>query len=187
MTLATKQQAAADTPLTAITGYKHNTQQLNNYIQAAWNTAYASLWNGQTFSLAETQAAKDKIKQWLLQQPDVAQAYSQMVQRILLTRLYLSNNCNCYAPIPTIWFDASNSTGYVGTERWMQQVQQIRMAKPLHQLSLKAFAEAVLEMQEEPTGKNFHYWRSYFTERNQQQMLNLFLSTIAWSKFSTHP
>lgn len=155
----------------------------NNYIQAAWLAAYTALWNGICFSTTEQEQAKEAIRQWLSQQAGTEAAYKQMVQRILLARQYLTSNTVKYAPIPTEWFATSNNNGYAGTQRWYHQLQQQRQAMPLKAIELKAFAEAVLEMQEEPTGKNFHYWRSYFAERNKQQLLNLFLSTVAWQTF----
>ena len=147
-------------------------------VNPAWLTAYTALWNGTIFSTNEQEQAKQAIEQWMQAQPDKEAAYKAFVQRVLMTRLYLQQTGKKYLPTPTEWLNPNNQNGFAGTAKWMEQLQEKRKAMPLHRLELKAFAEAILEMEEEPTARNFHYWRSYFIERNQQGLLNLFLSCI---------
>lgn len=155
---------------------------MKQYINAAWLTAYTALWNGTIFSTTEQEQAKQAIEQWM-QAPDKEAAYKAFVQRVLMARLYLQQTGRKYMPTPTEWLNPNNQTCFAGTAKWMKQLQEKRKAMPLHRLELKAFAEAILEMEEEPTARNFHYWRSYFIERNHQALLNLFLSCIGNAKF----
>lgn len=169
-------------PLTVIKGYK-NSSILAQTTLAAWHALYAILYNGCTFSSAEIDASKALIRQHLLQAPDAEAEYINMVQRILLTRRYLSGNSSRYVPTPAKWLDPQNANGFTGTETWFSNLETFRQKQPLFKITYKAFAEAILEMAIEPTATNFHYWRSYFIERNANTLANLFLATIAISKF----
>lgn len=152
-------------------------------INAAWLVAYTALWNGTVFSTTEQEQAKQAIAEWLQKQPNKEEAYKAFVQRVLMARLYIYKHHKTLSFTPTEWLNHNNQTGFAGTAKWMEQLQEKRKAMPLYRLELKAFAEAVVEMEEEPTARNFHYWRSYFIERNQQGLLNLFLSVVANAKF----
>ncbi len=147
-------------------------------INAAWLVAYTALWNGTIFSSAEQEQAQQSIQKWMQAQPDKHAAYNTFVQRVLMARLYLQKTKRRLTVTPTEWLNPDNQNGFTGTAKWYGELLEKRKAMPLHRLELKAFAEAALEMEEEPTDRNFHYWRSYFIERNQQALLNLFLSCI---------
>ena len=69
--------------------------------------------------------------------------------------------------------------GFAGTKRWFDKLLLQRASVPGYKIQLKVFAEAVLEINETPSGRNFHYWRGYFIERGCQGLLNLMLSTVA--------
>ncbi|MFY7936773.1 MAG: hypothetical protein ACOVOQ_05315 [Flavobacterium sp.] len=147
-------------------------------INAAWLVAYTALWNGTVFSTTEQQQTKQLIEQFLQANTDTNAAYNAFVQRVLMARMYIQKNHKALAVTPTEWLATNNNNGFVGTATWYTQLQEKRQAMPLYRLELKAFAEAILDMEEEPTARNFHYWRSYFIERNHQGLLNLFLSCI---------
>jgi hypothetical protein len=178
------QQIPISPSLTAISGFKGKEEQLAHFVEAAWLATYTSLFNGTVFTTQHIQHTKATLRQWLLNQPNTAMAYQELVQRVLLAKWYVSKHGYKYFPAtPMEWLDDNNLNGFAGTQKWYIQLMQKRAAMPLYQLVLKAFAEAVLEMHEEPSGRNFHYWRSYFIEHDSQQLLNLFLSVVAWGRF----
>lgn len=153
--------------------------ELAQYTSLAWSIAYTALWNAAEFSQQETDAAKQYIQQLLQQAASHKKAYTQLVQRVLLARQYIQTHPGAYAPLPTQWFNAQNSNGFAGTQKWFQTVEQTRQSLPLYKQSLKAFAEAVQETLQSNKPADFHYWRSYFIQQNAQGLLNLYLSTLA--------
>ncbi len=157
--------------------------QTQKLADTAWNFAYTALWNSIVFSNQETQAAKTMIKNIINSSKTPVKTYKSFCQRVLLARQYVNNNPNRYIPLPTIWLDHENLTGYAGTESWYQNIQDIRASLPNYKNELKAFAEAILEMSEEPTTQNFQYWRNYFIDNKATGLLGLFLCTIANDKF----
>jgi len=168
-----------ENPLTAIKGYKDQIDKVNEVINAAWSVAHTALWNTSLFSNKEMQEAKEWIGLYLINSKDLYKAYSIFCQRVLLARQYISNGNNRYVPLPSVWLNPEYEKGFVGTRNWYEEMMVIRESLPNHKLILKAFAEAVWEVSQEPTADNFHYWRTYFIEAGANGLLNLFLSTVA--------
>ncbi len=162
---------------------KTTISQTQKLADTAWNLAHTALWNNVVFSNQETQAAKTMIKNIISSSKTPVKTYKAFCQRVLLARQYVNNNPDRYIPLPTIWLDHENVTGYAGTESWYQNIQDIRASLPNYKNELKAFAEAILEMSEEPTTQNFQYWRNYFIDNKATGLLGLFLCTIANDKF----
>jgi len=177
MHTAPSQQIPA--PLSVINGHAGKEKIIQQLVNTIWRIAYTALWNGEVFSTTEKQEAMRLIKLHLLQHDDLHTGYMQMAQRTLLARQYVNALPGRYIPLPSEWLRFNNSKGFMGTAEWLEKLQTKRVAAPLHRIELKVFAEAVLEMAEEPCAKHFHYWREYMIERGWQGMLNLFLATMA--------
>ena len=158
-------------------------EQLQTLSQLAWQIAYTALWNGEEFSAIEKEKAVEFIRTFIREQSNPKKAYSAFVQRVLLARQYISTHPGTYAPVPTQWLSPANKKGFAGTQRWYDAVEKTRASLPLFKEPLKAFAEAILETTLSAEPKDFHYWRSYFSEKDAQQVLNLFLSTLANCRF----
>ena len=157
--------------------------QTQKLVNTAWNFAHTALWNNAVFSASEVTLAKHRIKEMLTVSKTPVKTYKAFCQRVLLARQYINNNPNRYIPIPTIWLDENNVTGYAGTAIWYDNILAVRASLPNYKTELKAFAEAILEMHEEPTTKNFQYWRNYFIDNKTTGLLTLFLNTIANQQF----
>lgn len=164
---------------TFIKGYAGQEQLLQQTINATWQIAYTALWNGVILNSNETKKCKQLIRTWLLQGDDLVSTYTELVQRIMLARAYVMALPNRFVPLPSEWFCLSNEKGLAGTKAWFAKLQFKRLAMPLYKIELKAFAEAILELAEEPTTHNFHYWREYFIERGWQALLNVYLAVVA--------
>lgn len=158
-------------------------EQLQTLSQLAWQIAYTALWNGEEFSTIEKEKALEFIRTFIQEQSNPKKAYSAFVQRVLLARQYISTHPGTYAPVPTQWLSPANKNGFAGTQRWYDAVEKTRASLPHFKEPLKAFAEAILETTLSAEPKDFHYWRSYFSEKDAQQVLNLFLSTLANCRF----
>lgn len=151
----------------------------------AWILAMISLWPTSTYSAIEIFETKKCIRRFLVSVIDPYIAYKEFCQRILLTRKYqLDNPAQAISEIPTIWFH-SNKNGFLLSSVWFNSLQQIRSKLPLHKLEMKALAEAILEMAEENSPNNFHYWITWFKERNAPDELMLFSMFTAYNNYKT--
>lgn len=148
-------------------------------VKAAWNITYTSLWNTWTLSAYELNGSKNFIRNFIVNSSDTFKGYQEYCQRVLLAREYIIKNPDKYVPVPSKWFHTNNCNGFAGTSRWFLNTQDIRKSLPLYRSQFKALPEAVLEMLEEPSARNFHYWRDWFISRDKQATANLFLSIIA--------
>ncbi len=140
----------------------------------AWTFAYSALWNGTQFSSKEVQAAKERIIEYLQLSKQPRKALLSFCQRVVLARLYVRLTAGPNMPLPSVWLDRSNEKGFAGTKSWYDQVKTLRDSLPNYRCELKALAEASLEFSEEPTRRNFLYWKSYFMEKQTPGLLQLF-------------
>lgn len=154
-------------------------QYIQHLTDAAWMLACTALWNTALFSATETEKARTLIKELFIKAEDPYKAYLAFGERVLLARHYLSGSRSRYIPLPTVWLDPLNEKGYRGTALWHQHILETRAALPVYKIELRALAEGVLEMTEEPTVQNFLYWKNYFIEKRAPGLLRLFLSVLA--------
>lgn len=179
---ALKKIPAYQPSLVIIKGNYEYQHQVNRLSALAWQVAYTALWNGMEFSKAEKENAMNFIAAFI-QQGSPVKSYSEFVQRVLLARQYIHSHPGSYVSFPSQWFSLQNKNGFAGTLRWYQSVEASRALLPKYKQTLKAFPEAVLETSQSGDPKDFHYWRSYFSEQDAQASLNLFLSTLANCRF----
>lgn len=160
-------------------GYTNAREQTRHLVIAAYYCAYTALWNAAQLSQAEKDAAFEAVRGFIINSENPEKAYAQLVQRVLMARFYSLSNEGVTIPEPSAWFNAGNANGFPGTANWYDRLHKKRQAYPLHRLELKAFPEAILEMVEDASARNFHYWRSWFIGHDNNKLLNLFLSTVA--------
>jgi hypothetical protein len=177
-TTATRQTLTVCPALILIKGKEEYAEQLQQLTSAAWQIAYTSLWNGTVFSPKEINTAKQRINAFI-QSGSPLKAYSELVQRVLMARQYILSHEGSYAPLPSYWFCLENTKGFAGTANWYHALQTARASQPDYKQYLKVLPEAVLQTIQSNTAADFHYWRSWFAERNAQAVLNLFLSVVA--------
>jgi len=157
-----------------INGQLFETAPIENFVSAAWNFAYSSLWNSTQFSTKEIRTAKEKIEDYFTLAKNPRNAFLSFCQRVLLARQYVTSAKGRYMPLPSVWFDKNNEYGFVCTKDWFAEIRLVRSSLPNYKEEIKALAEAVLEYSEEPTAQNFTYWRTYFIEKGTPGLLNLF-------------
>lgn len=179
----TIQQPAVLYPLRVVKDQNEYRQQLDHLTSLAWQISFTALWNGQEFSTPEKEKASRLIKDFLQSRPNPLKAYAEYVQRVLLARQYILSHPGKYVPLPVQWLSPENKNGFAGTQRWYAAIENTRHSLPAFKQTLKAFPEAVLETVQSGKANDFHYWRSYFAEREAQGLLNLFLATLANSRF----
>jgi hypothetical protein len=159
-------------------------QYMQHLLGAAWNLAHTALWQTAIFSATEINTARELIKEELATAPDAYKAYLAFGERVLLARHYLSKGRNRYVPLPSLWLHPNNAKGYRGTAAWHQKILEVRASLPVYKIELRALAEGVLELTEEPTVQNFLYWKHYFIEKRAPGLLQLFLSVLANGHYS---
>ena len=179
MQAVNKKQQTPIPDMWLVKGREEYDEQLNHLSILAWQISYTALWNTEEFSQAEKESVLQGVKTFLQQHTSPVKAYLELVQRVLLTRIYKITHTGYTLPFPSSWFDSANKHGFAGTERWYNDLMVARCSLPSYKIQLKAFAEAILEVQQTKHPADFHYWRNYFIQQNCQILLNLFLSTMA--------
>lgn len=152
---------------------------MQHLVDAAWMLAATALWNTALFSATETAAARALITELLATAADPYKAYLAFGERVLLARHYLAGSRSRYVPLPSVWLHPGNEKGYRGTEAWHRKILETRASLPVYKIELRALAEGVLEMTEEPTVQNFLYWKEYFISKRAPGLLQLFLGVLA--------
>ena len=169
---------------TVIRGFLGQATEIDKLTNIAWSFANTALWNSCIFSEKEIAAAKLNIAALLLAAKNPTRSYNIFCQRVLLARQYVLASPTRFIPLPSVWLDNQNQLGFAGTKAWYLNIKKQRASLPNYKIELKALGIAVLEMSEDPTPKNFQYWKNYFVEKNAIGLLNLFLQTVANNQYS---
>jgi hypothetical protein len=164
------------TNLKVLHGYAGQQETIASLIKVCCDAAYVILWNGSFWSDAEKKDVAYAVKRFLLNAKNLQDGYTAFIQRLILARQHMHTESGLIVQAPDAWFDERNKKGFTRTSVMFDLLQHRRRERPLYKIGLKGFADALIEFAEEPSAKNFHYWRNYFAERNSQHLLNLFLS-----------
>lgn len=154
-------------------------QEINLFVNSAWQVAYTAFWNTEQLALPEIEIAKEFISNLLHQGDSHIDQYREFVQRVLLARMSIRSHPGRYIPPPSQWFSEQHSKGFTGTAKRYQALQQARAVNPLYRQALKSFPEAIIQTIRSGEAADFHYWRSYFIEYHAQGLVNLYLSSLA--------
>jgi hypothetical protein len=166
-------------PLTIVKGIKEYNEEIKQLSNTAWYIVYTALWNTEQLSLKEKEIAVNAIREFLQQRDNHRKAFNEFVQRVLMARQYINCHPGTYAPVPSRWFDQSNTKGFAGTAKWFQSLEEMRGSILDYKEPLKLFSSAVIETIDTGSPVVFHEWRSYFIAKRTQGLLNLYLSIIA--------
>ena len=134
----------------------------------------------------EIREAKYYIKDLLLTAKNPRKSFLNFCQRVILARQNAQSLNTDFLALPSLWLDAENVEGFAMTKEWLQAIKSIRYSLPHYRVEIKALAEAVLEFSEEPTPKNFNYWRAYFIEHEKPILLHLFGVYCSNQQFNIH-
>jgi hypothetical protein len=165
--------------LKAIAGNKENQEMLNHYINIAWLAAYTILWNGKQLKPAEIKAGLQAIHSCLLNTADLHTGFSELVQRLVIGRQNLPSDYGRLRTLPSEWFSPQYKYGFTATKSAYACLEKKRVMRPLHGLGLKFIVDAFVELYDNHSAKEYHYWRSWFQSRNKNGLLNILLAFIA--------
>ena len=163
-----------------------NSNSIDLYTKAAWNLSYSAFWELLEFSVVEIETGRQFIHEFICNGNDPYENYMAYCQRVLMAYSYIKNENGKYISLPSVWFDKTNDKGFIGTARWIEALNNKRRAIPLYRIELKAMAEGVLEMNEDPTVQNFRYWKTYLLDRKQEWLYSLFVSVVMNGMLSTN-
>jgi hypothetical protein len=139
-----------------------------------WNTVHSLLWNDVNFSVKEKETVIKMLTGYFEKTPNPEERFSLFCQRIVLAARYIARNPHFKLPLPSFWLDKSNENGYAVTARWMNEIETVRAAVPNHKKTLRVFAKAVLAYGESRLPSVYQFWRSYFIDHNEPELLKLF-------------
>ncbi|TDX01476.1 hypothetical protein [Dinghuibacter silviterrae] len=176
MTQRKKTTYALKPLLRAIKGMGKDRSELERLSEAAWTFTHCVLWNDVQFSSKEIRAAQRKIDEFLQLSKTPRQSFQSFCQRIVLARFHMLYSCRESLPLPSAWLDRANVEGFGGTKQPYAEIKALRESLPGYQRELKALGEAVLEFSEDPIGRNYRYWSSYFKDKHEGDYLRLFQS-----------
>lgn len=172
-----KAETISKPSLRVIKGYLNTNAEVQQLVDSAWNFAYNALWGMTIFSSKEIETSKARIYEYLTLSKISRKAFLSFCQRVLLARQYITQVKGRYIPLPSVWFDKDNANGFVVTRKWFSEIKAVRESLPNYKQEIKALAEAVLEFSDEPSIKNYQYWRQYFIDKGTPGLLNLFQVT----------
>lgn len=167
------------THLTAIRGGKFD-DSVGKLAGAAWAIARSLLFSHLSLSSDEVTACITVIRQRLSVWNTGAEGFINLIQRVASFRLHSSSETKQPGLLPSDWFRHGNAAGFALSAPLMEEITRIRASIPGYRSDLKALAEALLEMSEEPTVRNFIYWRDWFSERGMQQAHDLFCIAVTY-------
>jgi len=169
-----RHRRTARTTLRVIKGFKKDNPEVTVLSHTAWLFASSILWNSTAFSTLEAEAATEKIKEFLKLSSNPRKGFLTFCQRIALAPILMGDIAEQTLVLPSIWLDRRNKEGFGGTKAEYDRIRKVRASLPHYFRDVKALAEAVLEFSEEPTGKNYRYWKSYFSDRQARGILEFF-------------
>lgn len=140
----------------------------------AWMFARTALWNHFLYSEKEKLETIRYIQLWL-ESRNPRQRLLQFIQRILLARQSLHRFRPESLALPSFFFDPENADGFSLTGEWWLDVKIMRESLPIYKKELKVLADAIILFSSHPTAKSFRYWKTYFIERDEPVLLNLFM------------
>ena len=147
--------------------------------EAAWNFAHTALWNNHEFEEEDKIVCKDSIKiYFLLHHKDLADAFVEFCERVMLARWYVQASSHRYIPHPALWLNGNNDKGFKGTANWYEQVELKRSIFPFHHLALKILVVSYLEYVMNPSQQNFMDGRKNLLAMKELAMLQIFNNLI---------
>jgi len=159
--------------LKAIHGFKLALDNEQSLTSIAWQFAYSVLWNNQLFSECEKDEARAHIREFLAASRNPTRMFLQFCQRMIVARQHV-HELDSSVCLPSLFLNKENTEGFAKTRVWFDPIKELRRSLPNYKIEVKALAEAILEFSEEPTQRNFKYWRNYFMDRQEAILLELF-------------
>jgi hypothetical protein len=143
-------------------------------IFTAWTFAYTALWNGINFSPTETGTAKRLISDLFIAADNRENHFVAFCERVLLARKYVTAYTKRFIPLPSVWLNKENATGFAGTKKWYEDICSARHSVPSYKCESKRLAQAVLCYGILPTALNYQTHRQELISQGEHDLLIIF-------------
>ena len=149
---------------------------------AAWQFAYAALWQEQHFYPKEVERVKLEITNYFLSGTDQQTAFITFCERIILANRYLAGEKSRYLPHPSIWFNKHFQFGFPETLQSYNKLQQKRAESPDYCESVYILADSYWQYTNKPYGKAFLKCRKKLLHLKEYGLIQLFYNAIIYSQ-----
>ena len=156
--------------------------QIDKLTNAAWQFAYAALWQEQHFYPKEIDRVKQEIAEYFRLSTDHQKAFTALCERVVLTNRYLANERSRYLPHPSIWFNKNYQYGYAGTLSWYQRLQNKRQEIPTYHEGIQTLAQYYWQYSNKPSNKTFSTCRKKLLHLKEYGLIQLFYYSIIYSQ-----
>jgi hypothetical protein len=145
---------------------------------AAWQLAYAALWQEQYFNNRETTRVKREIAGYLQSGDDIENGFLTFCERIILANRHYATGQSRYLPHPSIWFNQHYQQGYCETSSWHNSLQQ--NPEPYKGVSLlaKHYWQYLLY----PCAPSFINCRKQLRQLREYGLIQLFYNAVIYSQ-----
>jgi hypothetical protein len=156
-------------------------ENIGGLVDTCWSLLIIALWPDKDFQLAEEQAGRKIIRQYLVNQRNAYTAYGHLCRQILLH--HQQHVCQAVSilpdgPLPWLKAAISDTMNVHEKASGVNDDQQPRLQK-----GLRVLPEALLEFTEEPCAGIFHYWVRWFREKHAGSACRLFEQFTAYHQF----
>lgn len=149
---------------------------------AAWQFAYAALWQEQHFYPKEIDRVKQEIAEYFLLSTDLQKAFIALCERVILTNRYLAFEKSRYLPHPSIWFNKNFQFGFAGTLSWYHKLQNKRQDIPNYHEGIQTLAQSYWQYTCKPSNKIFITCRKKLLQLKEYGLIHIFYYSIIYSQ-----
>ena len=157
----------------------HSIEKLTN---AAWQFAYAALWQEESFYAKEIERVKQEIAEYFRLCTDPQKAFIALCERVILTNRYLAFEQSRYLPHPSIWFNRNYQFGYAGTLSWYHKLQLKRQEIPNFQEGIITLAQYYWQYTNKPANRTFATCRKKLLQFKEYGLIHIFYYSIIYSQ-----
>ncbi len=158
------------------------TPPIETLTNAAWQFAYAALWQEEHFYPKEVERVKQEISTYFLSSTDLQKAFIAFCERIILANQYFVDETPKYLPHPSIWFNKHFQYGFPETLSWYNKLQQKRAEIPDYREYIYILAKSYWQYTNKPYGKAFIKCRKKLLQLKEYGLIRLFYTSIIYSQ-----
>lgn len=147
-------------------------------IENLWLICKASFWNTQLFSNEEEKEFKALLAEHFKGSKNIELTFKQLVERVCLTKRYLSRKKGRYISKPIDWLNINYKNGLSGTLSWYKVVQEQRETVPHYNEGISLLAKALLKYADKRNILDMLHYRRELIRLKQHDLLQLFMNSI---------
>ncbi|MBA2611322.1 MAG: hypothetical protein H0U95_05070 [Bacteroidetes bacterium] len=143
-----------------------------------WFICKASFWNTQLFSNEEEKEFKVLLAEHFKGSKNIDVTFKQLVERICLTKRYLTRRKGRYISKPIDWLNINYTNGLAGTLSWYKVVEEQRKNVPHYNEGITLLAKALLKYADKRNILDMLHYRKELIRLKQHDLLQVFMNSI---------